>query len=245
MRIPPIKSFYSIYISIYFLLFFIYSCKKKDSVPPIDLGKNYFPIKVGNYIIYDVDSTVYDEITHLPSTYKYRLKEIITQAYQNDEGTTSYKLERYIKWYDSTKTYDQIPWQFQHVWTIIPYNTSIEEVEENIRYVKIIFPVKQNAQWNGNAKNTLGTKIYSYNYIDNSETINGTFLPKVLSINQYQYRSLIQYQNEVEKYARNIGQVYKEITHLESQTIIPNVPVENRPEKGFIYKKQLVEYFIQ
>ncbi|GIV26852.1 MAG: hypothetical protein KatS3mg027_0666 [Bacteroidia bacterium] len=221
----------------------IISCKKNQTETiSIDNGKNYFPISIGQYIIYDIDSTAYDELTHIPKTYKYRLKEIITQAFTNDENTTSYRLERYIKYYDSTKTYDQIPWQIKDVWTIIPYSNSIEKTEENIRYVKLIFPVKQGLQWNGNIKNTLGEKMYKYEYADQPDIINGKSFQKTLKVLQNNYRSLIQYQNEEEKYARDVGLIYKEITNLESQTIIPNVPVENRPEKGFIYKMQIVEW---
>ncbi|HPQ07764.1 MAG TPA: hypothetical protein PK995_00890 [Bacteroidia bacterium] len=218
------------------------SCKKDNVSTTLDLGKDYFPVSIGHYIVYDVDSTVYDEITHQPTTYKYRLKEIITQSFINDENTTSYRLERYIKYFDSTKSYDQIPWQIKNVWTIIPYSNSIEKVEENIRYVKLIFPIKQNSQWDGNAKNTLGEKKYNYEYIDNSENINNIHFDKVLKVKQYEYRSLIKYQNEYEKYAKNVGLVYKEMINLESQNIIPNVPVENRAEKGYILRMQIVEW---
>ncbi len=219
------------------------SCKKNQTESfTMDDGKNYFPIAIGQYIVYDVDSTAYDELTHVPKNYKYRLKEIITQAFINDENTTSYRLERYIKYYDSTKTYDQIPWQIKDVWTIIPYPKSIEKIEENIRYVKLIFPVKNGLQWNGNLKNTLDEKLYKYEYVDNPDVVNDKSFQKTLKVVQTNYRSLIQYQNEVEKYARNVGMIYKEIIHLESQTIVPNIPVENRAEKGFIYKMQVVEW---
>ncbi|RME20005.1 MAG: hypothetical protein D6799_00105, partial [Bacteroidetes bacterium] len=185
---------------------------------------------------------VYDEITHTPKTYKYRLKEIITQSFINDANDTAYRLERYIKWYDSTKPYDQKPWQFQRVWTIIPHPTHIEKIEENIPYIKLIFPVRPNARWDGNAKNTLGKKTYAYEYIDKPEYINNIYFEKTLKVKQYQFRTQIQYQNEIEKYAKNIGLVYKEIINLESQTIVPDIPVENRAEKGFIYKMQIVEW---
>ena len=206
------------------------------------MGKEYFPVQIGYYITYDVDSTVYDELTHIPKTYKYRIKEQITQAYTNDEGTLSYRLERFIKWYNSTKSYDQIPWQIKDVWTITPYQTSIIKTEENIPYIKIIFPVKAHTQWDGNARNNLGTKIYTYEYTDTPETINNFYFTNTLKVKQYQYRSLIQYRNEVEKYAQNVGLVYKEITSLESQNILPNVPVENRVEKGFIFKMYIVDW---
>lgn len=230
------------HLIIYLSLLGLISCKKNKESITINAGKDYFPIKINNYIIYEIDSTVYNEITHIPTTYKYQLKEVITQSFTNDENTTTYRLERYIKWYDSTKPYDQIPWQIKNVWTIIPYPSSIEKIEDNIRYVKLIFPVKENARWNGNAKNTLGNKNYIYEYVDKPEYINNIYFDKTLKVKQYEFRSLINYQYEVEKYAKNIGLVYKEITNLESQTINPHIPVENRAEKGFIYKMKIVDW---
>lgn len=224
------------------LSIFFHACKKQDAPIQIDFGKNYYPLDIGSYVIYDVDSTVYDELTHIPKTYKYRLKEIITQSFINDEGHLSYRLERYIKWYDSTQPYDQIQWKIKNVWSLTPYPNSLEKREENIPYIKLIFPVKTGAKWNGNARNTLGNKTYTYQYVDVPESVNNITFDKVLAVKQYEYRSLIQYQNEIEKYARNVGMIYKEITNLESQSINPSIPVENRAEKGFIYKMTIVEW---
>ena len=48
-----------------FLLFvsmlFIFSCKKNSTEPIPDVGYDYAPYKLGSYIIYDIDSTVYDD----------------------------------------------------------------------------------------------------------------------------------------------------------------------------------------
>ena len=36
------------------------SCKKDDPVK-IDVGHSYFPVEIGSWIIYDVDSTVWND----------------------------------------------------------------------------------------------------------------------------------------------------------------------------------------
>ncbi len=220
----------------------IFSCKKNSDTDSVDMKKDYFPLEVGRYIVYNIDSTIYDEITHIPTTYKYQIKEKITQTFTDNENQTAYRLERYIKWYDSTKAYSQIPWQIKEVWMINAYATSIERQESNIRFVKLIFPPQQNTQWNGNAKNNLGYQTYTYSYVDNPTTISALYFEKTLKVMQNDFRTLINYQHAEEQYARNVGLIYKNYINVSSQTIIPNIPVENRAEKGVIFKMQIVSY---
>jgi hypothetical protein len=51
---------------------------------------------------------------------------------------------------------------------------------------------------------------------------------------------------EYEQYAANVGLVYRNYTYLESTTsIIPNVPVKDRIEKGIMYTLKIVSYGIE
>ncbi len=219
------------------------SCVKKQ-IPADDglLGLDYFPKTSGKYVVYDVDSTLYTEIPKDTLVYKYRIKEKIADTYTDNEGKPAIRLERYIKKYDAKKSYDSIPWQMKEVWMINADNMKVQIQESNIRYTKLIFPIEENASWNGNANNTLGETSYSYSYIDRKETINGTTLPKVLRVDQKNRRTLISYQNSFEKYAKNVGLVQREIVELLSNNIVPNVPVEDRIENGLIYRQILVTY---
>ncbi|MGV2480034.1 UNVERIFIED_CONTAM: hypothetical protein IGO34_24850 [Salmonella enterica subsp. enterica serovar Weltevreden] len=49
-------------------------------------------------------------------------------------------------------------------------------------------------------------------------------------------KNVIHRQYYIEKYAKGIGLVYREITDLYSNTVVANVPVEQRIEKGISYK---------
>ena len=42
------------------LVFVAFACKKKTEDPP-DVGYAYAPENIGKYIVYDVDSTIYDD----------------------------------------------------------------------------------------------------------------------------------------------------------------------------------------
>jgi hypothetical protein len=219
----------------------ITACVKKK-IPANDslLGLDYYPLTQGKYVVYDVDSTVYTDLP-LTSVYtKYRIKEKIADSFTDNEGKPAVRLERYIKKFVAGKSYDSIPWTIKEVWMVNADKRSIQVSERDVRYTKLIFPVQENASWNGNAKNTLGEWSYTYSYIDKSETINNKALEKVLLVNQFELRTLISYQSYKEKYAKGIGLVYREIYDVYSNTVVPGVPVEDRIQNGTIYKLSIV-----
>jgi len=205
------------------------------------LGLDYYPTTQGKFVVYDIDSSAYFELSPAINL-KYRIKEKIADSFTDNEGNPAIRLERYIKMYNPNKSYDSIPWTIKEVWMINANNKSVQVVEGNIRYTKLIFPVQLNASWNGNARNTIGEWNYTYDYIDKPETINGNSLQKVLMVKQKEFRTLISYEKYIEKYAKGTGLVYREINDIYSNNVIPGIPVEGRIEKGVIYKQTLVTY---
>jgi hypothetical protein len=219
------------------------SCRKKENVSePINLGKAYYPETLGKFVVYDIDSTWYNELTFQPTTVKYRIKEKLIQNFTDSEGKKAIRIERYIKKYNANKPYDSIPYVIRDVWQAIVSERNVEVVEENVRFVKLIFPVEANKSWKGNAKNTQVERDYIYSYIDKQETINGISLEKVLQVKQIDAKTLISHQYEVEKYAKGVGLVYREIKDIYSNTVVAGVPIENRIEKGYLFTQKLVNY---
>ena len=232
----------SLFISITSCLLFFSCAKKKIPESSALLGLDYYPATIGKYVIYDVDSTIYNSLTQDTTVTKYRIKEKITELFTDNEGQDALRLERFIKKYNPNKSYDSIAWTIKEVWMVNANSKSIQVVEGNVRYTKLIFPIQQGASWDGNAKNTMGEWLYTYEYIDKAETIGSKQVDKVLNVKQKNYRTLISYQNYNEKYAKGIGLVYREITDILSNNVIANVPVEGRIEDGIIYKQTLVTY---
>ena len=193
--------------------------------------------------MYDVDSTVYDDFKHDTIYYKYIINEKLEDAITDNEGRNAIKLVRYIKKYNPLISYDNIAWTVKDVWNYTKTNTTLEVVEEDIRFTKLIFAVKAEAIWDGNAHNTQGPLEYKYNYVNVSETINGKVFENVLYVEQKDDKSknAIHRQFSIEKYAKDVGLVYREIKDLYSNTVTLNTngtvkPVEQRIEKGIIYK---------
>ena len=225
------------------------ACKNKTELPP-DVGYAYAPVVLGKYIVYDVDSTVYDDFNKDTTYYKYRIKEKLEENYTDNQGREGIRLVRYIKMYDSTVSYENIPWIVKDVWIYTKTNTTLEVVEEDVRFTKLVFPVSDKVTWNGNAHNTIGEWEYKYAYYDSQENINGTTFDKVLQVTQKDDKGLNVIHREyfIEKFAKDVGLVYKEIKDLYSNTptIDPIthqvVPVEQRITKGVIYKMTYITH---
>ncbi len=230
------------------ILFLLMACTKKTNSVP-DSGHEYAPSAIGKYVIYDVDSTVYDDFKKDTTYYKYRIKEKLEQFFTDNEGRQAIKLVRYIKTYNPLVNYNDIPWTIKDVWSYTKTSRFLEVVEEDVRFTKLIFPIKEDDTWNGNAKNTLGSCEYKYDYIDRVEVINGMKMDSMLLVVQKNDKNnVIHREYFVEKYAKHIGLVYREIKDLYSNTVIVNpngggiIPVEQRIQKGVIYKLTYISH---
>lgn len=194
------------------ILFFIsgiYSCKKDAETTPVDIGYDYFPDQVGSFIIYQVDSIGQDDVVETRDTSRYLLKELVESIFIDNSGRPTMRIERYKKMYNPVVPYDSMSWVISDVWTANRTTTTAEKVEENIRYIKLAFPVAKGKKWNGNAFNTLGEKEYETMSIDKPETINNLPFDSVITVRQYQQINIIEYINEEEKFAKHIGLIYK------------------------------------
>ena len=181
--------------------------------------------------------------------WKYRIKEKLEEIYIDNQGRNAIKLIRYIKKYNPLVSYDSLLWVVKDVWNYTRTSTTLEVVEEDVRFTKLAFPVNEGVTWNGNANNTIGNWEYKYDFIDKSETINGTSFNNILLVVQKDDKSKNAIHREyfIEKYAKDVGLVYREIKDLYSNvvTLNPNgtiKPVEQRIQKGVIYELTYVTH---
>lgn len=238
--------FYIIFLSI------SVSCTKHKTETAPDLGYDYAPTQIGKYVIYDVDSIIYDDFSGDTIITKYRIKEKLEENITDNEGRSAIRLVRYIKMFSATKDYSTMPWVVKDVWNYTKTKTTLEVVEEDVRFTKLSFPVKEDVSWNGNAFNTMGDWEYNYTYINKTENINGKVFENVLCVSQKDDKSTnrIHRQYYIEKYAKGVGLIYREIKDLESGTVLlysngTVVPVENRIKKGVIYKLTYVTHGLE
>lgn len=233
----------------------ISSCKKDPSAAP-NLGYNYFPDKVGTYVVYSVDSFYYDDRSE-PSTIdttRFLLKEKIASAFTDNEGRPALRLERYVKYYNPAVPYSQMSWTLRNVWTETKTLRTAEKVEENVRFVKLAFPVTEEQEWNGNAQNTLDAKNYKYNFFDKARMIGNIRFDSVLQVDQYDELDLVHKKYYEEKYARNAGLVFKRVIDVISQpesipdSLLPQfygTDIMQRVDSGIQYTMTVISFGIE
>lgn len=200
------------FIALYFLFSLVFfSCKKDEKTVTINYGYNYAGLTVGKYVIYDVDSIFYNVPFGVVANFKFQIKEVVDSKYIDAQGNEAYKIIRYKK--DTAVSPD---WVHQVVWNAAITNSNFQKVEDNVRFVKLIFPIKNGKKWNGNSMNTLSAWEYEYTSTHQPERIGTTNLDSVITVTQFDDGNeiLIQRQFYQEKYAANIGLVYKRIIDI-------------------------------
>ncbi|MFH1004668.1 MAG: hypothetical protein V1781_04115 [Bacteroidota bacterium] len=220
-------------LGIMLLFLFLLSCKK-DIEPTSNFNYEYFPHEVGRYVIYDVDSTWQDDISNVFNKTRYRVKESITSIFTDLQGRPTMRIERYYKFYNDTISYDSITWSQPKVWYANLTATTAEKVENNVRYIKLIFPAKKEKTWNGNAYNTKPYRKYEITYIDNPEIVNNIHFDSVIQVTQFNDINFILYQNEFEKFAKGVGLIYKKMDSLKWNG--------GRDTIGYTFTQKIVSY---
>lgn len=230
-------------ISLLIILFFIvliFSCKK-ETIGPVDVGYSYFPVNIGHWITYEVDSTVWDGFIDVDSpghvrTYHYNIREIVESEYYDNEGRLTQRLERY------QKLCDTCDWFIKDVWAVNLTPSTAEKVEENYRFVKLAFPIESSASWNGNAFNILGEQDYEYEDIFEPYTVSSMNLDSTLNVNTFDSTvtvienidgNAIEAYNQYEIYAKNVGMIFRRYMALTSLDVVTHDTVAG---KDYTYK---------
>ena len=135
---------FSIFVSIILL---IISCKQEVAEPE-DIGYEYFPLKQGHWISYQVDSIVHDAALNVHNHFSYQVKELVDSSFIDNEGETAFRIERF------KRPDESFPWTLSDVWSTKRNNARAERVEENVRTVRLAFPAREGKSWDYNAENT-------------------------------------------------------------------------------------------
>ena len=206
------------------ILFAFWSCQKTDE-DTFDAGYNYFPIQTGYYTIFKVQEYTYDDFTSTIDTNIYLLKEKFDSSFTDGEGRNAYLLKRYTK-----ADVDSITdWKLVDVWTAYKGKDQAERFEENVTFIKLIFPLKRNKSWDGNAKNDSLSQIYKVLDYDLKEAYGGKTFMQTCRINQYENKNLIEDELSEEVYARDFGLVFKVMRKLSLN------PADSSIVKGYDY----------
>jgi len=209
------------------------SCKKSSSSNTGDAS--YFPLSVGRYVVYNVDSTIWVDTTCQQILHSYQMRYEIVDTFTDSTKNLGYVFNIYSRPADGSGI-----WQSNDVFKAVHTSLGIEVTQDLLRFVKLTFPITTGSSWQGNQLiNTLDSdftmyKGWQYMYqnvkqgynndlvafdntvsvIEDDETVNGTVSNKghVISYRTY-YKDV---------YGANIGMVYSEKTHWVVDSTVSN-----------------------
>jgi len=187
------------------------ACKKDKNTGTADKGYAYFPLEIGKYVDYSVMEVHIDAPVGVFDTSRYLLRQSNDSVFTDDEGRSSVRIVRY--W----RTSDTLPWTVKDVWyaTLLP--TRLEQVEEDQRFIKMIFPVEEEEEWNGNAYNTIEAWTYRYEAPETPGTFGAFTFDNTVNISQREVFNFVEYEKAFETYAYNVGLVRKYYAVLQIQ----------------------------
>lgn len=229
------------------------SCKKETENVELNYDYNLMPLEIGNYIIYKGDSSIYNFFfPQVKRTNSFFLKETIKDTSRDNLNRLRYEISTQIRM-DST-----LPWGIEKIHYIVPNKKSIERVEDNLRYIKLIFPNNVNDEWKPNLLITTKLPyIFELDTAINANDSKATIITKdVMYSNAYKSfdstttiinlidSSAIDYYKLTEIYAKNVGLVYLERWNVIAKDRDANntLPWVDRARVGFYLKLQAIQY---
>ena len=121
------------------MLLWITSCKKEETYTSnYDYGYTYFPDDSRRFVIYKVDSVLYNDFDQLCKIHFNISKEKITDRFLDNMGRTAKKV---LCFYSDTISIDTIStiWEQYNTNYIVKTSIVAERVEDNLRYIKWCF----------------------------------------------------------------------------------------------------------
>ncbi len=213
------------------LLFFVSCVKDKVEAPAIDHTTEYFPLNLGQYIVYAIDSIVFDDAPggNTKDSVSFQIKEEVT-SYQIDlTGDTLYYIHRF------RRNNPEEEWNLMDLWTASRSSTEALRTEENLKFRKMAFPLHEGKKWTGTSyiptSTTIlvGTEMLQAFQDWDSEVIAFDVADQVgsFSFNAGEVMHIRQTDTDdgstkrfvFEKYARNIGLISRTDTILDSRCL--------------------------
>ena len=233
-------------------IFFITSCDNETgSVDEEALGYAYAPMQIGKYWIYKSDSIVYKLNGTVRDSLSGYIKEEITDTFVGADDEKAYRIERFFK----RNLNDS--WGVPRIWTATKNNLNFIRTEENLKFVKLVFPPDLNTFWDGNVFIDPAIKYYIagdsippykgfWDYKVDSIGLNYTnqniSSDDVIKIIQVDDEDFLEKRYSEEQYARDIGMVYKKMIILDTQCDpCIGTTFEEYAETGFILELSLIE----
>lgn len=247
------KNLKSTFLLVFTSLLFFAACKNTPDDFEPELGLEYFPLEVGKFIEYQLDSTIFDPngdtTVYTSTTFG---KEEIVDTLTDNNGNLLFKIEHF------ERAADTLPWDIKKVLTVSVQENQAIRTEDNLRFIPLTFPVEKSTTWNGNIHfnedlivYVAGESIemfkgwkYRVKEVGEPLTVGNFQFDKTATVEEANSENLIELRKSSAIYAKGIGLVYRELWILDTQCIDDCIgkPWEEKAEKGFILKQTILNH---
>ena len=210
------------------------SCTKENAsdISPAYYSYEYFPIDSGIVRYYQVDSIFWDANNQAAlDTISYEIKEVIAGNYFDNQNQICQRIERYRK--DSNGNWI--------IWKVLSDKRSqfnAERYIDNIRFIKLKFPLNTSDKWNGNALNTQDAQYYQLTDLHQTENINTLAFDSVCTVLQDDYIDATRQFYGIEKYAARIGMIYRREKNISTIPTSQGIIIKG----GYDYTEKIISY---
>lgn len=192
--------------SLYCIVFLglLVGCTTPATVPA-ETGYDFFPLEEGYYHQYDVTETRYTLARPAEIT-SYSIRETIGKKYTDADGQDVYRIERAVLRGNQ--------WRVDSVWTAWLTTDRALRVENGNTFVKLEFPIRKDASWDGNRFNSLNEQMYRVVTLDSTMKVGTDVFEKTLIVEQENTSTLLSVRRTRELYAKGIGLIGRERTNF-------------------------------
>jgi hypothetical protein len=199
-------------------------CSEKEQIST-GLISEYYPLQKGKFITYRMDSTVYVSLNTIKEVHTYIIQDWVDAEITDNLGRKAYRIRRLIR-----SNIDTTQWTDNASFVVTPLDKSLEYVDNNLRFIKLQEPMRDNFTWKGN--NYINSfSDQDLQYLDNWEYFyENTNQPFTLGSNTFQETVLVNQRDEVfnnpddkttifsvdkskEVFSKGIGLIYKDFLH--------------------------------
>jgi hypothetical protein len=208
-----------------FWLFILSSCNKTLDVAPANMNMtDYYPLQVGKFITYKLDSTVFTNLGTQREVRTYVVQDLIDAVFNDNLGQQTWRIRRKIR-----SLIDTTQWLDNASFLVTPGNQRMEFTENNLRFIKLVNPVSPFISWKGNSHiNVIDDFLrfyenwdYTYEKLSEPLTVNGITYPETITVNHIDQtdgnpndkRFFYEVTRSSEVYAKGIGLIYKDFLH--------------------------------
>ncbi len=222
----------------------LWACSDQEPVLPTDTQEtSLFPLTEGLVKEYRVMEISFLQGGRLRDTSSYHLRTVISEKYNDTEGNPVFLIDRF------TKKNEAGTWVLSGNWTATLNNNELVETLDNIPLLKMKFPLRENVSWNplqyydgrGTIKIAGETLDYFKNWTAKVVDKNGTWenYTNVTTIELVNFENRLERRWFVEKYANDLGLIYREILMVDTQCF------DNCEQTTWIDKAEKGHYIIQ